>query len=431
MLETGAGFGRPSHGSDDKKRQDRRIGLKLDRAITHWISAFSILLALGACAVAGAWGLGRTVSDRFLWTQYLAWIPTVIALPVTFVILVLSSAVALAEEGAERLTPYARDRRKRRRRVAMGLRALCWLGVVWMGWTLISTDLNLGASRKATAGPVGRLPSVTMVYWNLANWPSERTVDLVRVHKPDIAIIANAGHDLDPEALRSRIDEGADLLEAGPITIVSRDRLVAWGITSLGFKGKKFQSEGAPAALRIDPGRAMWIAIDVGPGPGRQDARPFVAWIIDLPSDPTLSRHAMALDTSRQLAAWKGTIFRRGPDGPPQHEGGPPRTEWLPDTSLRTTGFPKPDVMIGDFNIPRGSRSLDLLTRGEGWTMENAFDQAGIGYVATWPIEFPLWHIDQTFIADGLRATSYKAVNPRAGLHWIQVVTLGTDEPNR
>ena len=350
------------------------------------------------------------------------------ALPLAFVILVLSSAVALVEEGAAKLTPYARDRRRRRRHIATAIRVLGWVGVAWMAWTLLAVELNLGARRVATAGPIGRAPSLTAVYWNLANWPSPRTVDLVRVHKPDIAVIANAGRDLDSEALRARIDERADLLEAGPFTIVSKYPLVAWGVTTLGFEGKKFQSEGAPEALRIDPGRSMWVAIDVGSGPGRPDGRPLVFWIMDLPSDPTLSRHRIAAETSRRLAEWQGTIFRRSPDPAPRVDGTPARTEWRADTSLSSVGFPKPDVMMGDFNIPRGSRSLQTLTRGRDWSMTNAFDQAGIGYVATWPIEFPLWHIDQAFVAEGLRATSYRVVNPRAGLHWIQVVAIGSEQ---
>lgn len=383
------------------------------------------MLALLGLAVSSAWILGLVLSDRWLWSQYLAWIPTVVALPVAFVILVLSSAVALLEEGAAKLTPYARDRRRRRRHIAGAIRVLGWIGVAWMGWTLLAVELNLGARRVSSAAPIGRASSITLVYWNLANWPSPRTVDLVRVHKPDIAVIANAGRDLDQELLRERIDPEADLLEAGPFTIVSRHRLVAWGVTTLGFEGRKFQSEGAPEALRIDPGRAMWIALDIGSGPGREDGRPLVIWIMDLPSDPTLSRWHIAGETSRLLASWQGTIFRRAQDSPPRLDGERPRTEWRADTSLASSGFPKPDVMVGDFNIPRGSHSLRLLTRGFDWSMQSAFDQAGIGYVATWPIQFPLWHIDQTFIADGLRATSYKVVNPRAGLHWLQAVTFG------
>ena len=402
----------------------RRIGLKLDRAIQRWISGLGIAIALCACAVVGAWVIGRTVSDRFIWSQYLAWIPTVLALPLAFVVLVLSSAVALMDEGADRLTPYARDRRRRARRIATGLRAIGWVGVAWMAWTLVASELNLGAKRVREAGPVGRVDSFTLVYWNLANWPSERATELVRVQKPTLAVLANVGYDLDREVLREKVGGDAELLEAGPFTLVATTPIVSWGITSLGFKGTRLNSEGESEAERIDPGRAMWIALDVGrvEGGAGGEARPLVVWILDLPSDVTLSRRAIAESTRRQLVAWQGTVFRRVPD---DAEG---TGRYRADTTLAMTGFPEPDVIVGDFNIPRGCWSLGVVTTGPGWTTRGAFEQAGLGYAATWPLKMPLWHIDQTFLAPWLCATKYRVVNPRTGLHWMQVVEFGAAE---
>ncbi|QYK47238.1 MAG: hypothetical protein KF838_10655 [Phycisphaeraceae bacterium] len=402
----------------------RRIGLKLDRAIQHWISRLSILIALAACSIVVAWAIGRTVSDRYLWTQYLAWIPTVLALPASFVTLVLSSAVSLLDEGADRLTPYALDRRRRKRRIAAFVRAAGWLGVACMAWTLLMHDLNLGARRTRTAAPVGNVDRFTAVYWNLANWPSERAVDLVRVHKPTLALLANAGYDLDREELRARIGSGAELLEAGPFVVVSTPTIAAWGITSLGFKGVRLRSEGQPEDVRIDPGRAMWIALDIGLTV--DDApKPFIVWILDLPSDIRLSRRMVAESTRRQLLTWQGTVFRRVSAESDSTQTRSPSNGYRADTSLAIQGFPDPDLIIGDFNIPRGSRSLDTLTNGPGWQTRDAFRQAGIGYAATWPLSTPLWHIDQAFLAPWLRATSYRVINPRKGLHWMQVVEFG------
>ncbi len=373
--------------------------------------------------IVGTWAIGRTVSDRFLWSQYLAWIPTVLALPLAFVVLVLSSAVALMDEGADRLTPYALDRRRRVRRIAMGLRGIGWLGVACMAWTLLARDLNLGARRSREAAPVGRLDGFTLVYWNLANWPSERATDLVRVQRPTLAVLANVGHDLDRETLREKVDEGADLLEAGPFTLVATAPIASWGITSLGFKGTRLNSEGESEAERIDPGRAMWIALDVGMTESAA-SRPFVVWILDLPSDVMLSRRRIAESTRRQLVAWQGTVFRRVPDE--GVEKGPGR--YRADTTLAMVGFPEPDVIVGDFNIPRGCWSLGVVTSGPGWTTRGAFEQAGLGYAATWPLKMPLWHIDQAFLAPWLHATGYRVVNPRTGLHWMQVVEFGAAE---
>lgn len=407
--------------------QGRRIGLKLDRAIQRWISGLGILIALGGCAVVASWVIGRTISDRFFWSQYLAWIPTLVALPLAFVVLLLSTAVALMDEGADRLTPYARDRRKRRRRFAAGLRALGWLGVGCMAWTFLVKDLNLGVRRERNAAPLGEIGQMTLVYWNLANWPAERATELVRVQKPTLAILANSGYDLDREELREKVSSDAEILEAGPFTIVSRRAILSWGITSLGFKGTRLNSEGSDAAERIDPGRAMWLALDAGMEAGGAE-RPLIVWIMDLPSDITLSRRKVAEGTRRQLIAWQGTVFRRV-HAPSLDEAATESSRgtvrYAADTSLAMVGFPEPDVMIGDFNIPRGSWSLGVLTSGPGWTTRGAFEEAGLGHAATWPLKTPLWHIDQTFLAPWLRATSYKVVNPRVGLHWMQVVEFG------
>lgn len=387
--------------------------------MAHLISAAGVVLASAACMVVLAWGTGRVVSDRFLWTQYLAWIPTVLAAPAAFMLLVASSAVGLLDEGTDKLTPFGKKQRRRRRRIATSLRIAGWAGFVWMAWGLLATDLNLGASRRTAVGPVGSVRGpMTLVYWNLAHWEVERAIDLVRVHKPDLAIVANAGYDVDRRALRERIaaEHGreVELLEAGSFAIVSVRPIVAWGVTSLGFKGTKFGSEGTAPPLRVDPGRALWLAIDVE----RQDGRPLVVWVMDLPSDPSLSRRKIAESTRRQLLTWQGTIFRRSDE--------PGR--WSPDTSMTSMGFPEPDIIVGDFNIPRGSWSLGVLASGPDWSATNAFDQGGVGYAATWPLRTPLWHIDQTFLAPWLRASSYRVVNPRAGLHWMQVVKFGSRE---
>ncbi len=429
-VHQGPGFGCKAPDSDDNNRLGRRIGLKLDRAIQHWISGLGILIALGGCAIVASWFIGRTISDRFLWSQYLAWIPTLVALPLAFVVLILSTAVALMDEGADRLTPYARDRRKRRRRIAAVLRGLGWLGVACMTWTFLVKDLNLGTRRERDAEPLGQIGEMTLVYWNLANWPAERATDLVRVQKPTLAILANSGYDLDREELRQKIGSDAEILEAGPFTIASRRAVLSWGITSLGFKGTRLNSEGSEPAERIDPGRAMWLALDAGLKVGDAD-RPLIVWIMDLPSDITLSRRRVAQSTRRQLITWQGTVFRRAHIDSIEDaasESSPGSVRYAADTSLALVGFPEPDIIIGDFNIPRGSHSLNLLTSGPGWTTRGAFEQAGLGYAATWPLKTPLWHIDQAFLAPWLRATSYKVVNPRTGLHWMQVVSLGERE---
>ncbi|QYU67078.1 hypothetical protein J4558_19280 [Leptolyngbya sp. 15MV] len=99
---------------------------------------------------------------------------------------------------------------------------------------------------------------------------------------------------------------------------------------------------------------------------------------------------------------------------------------------------------MGDFNIPRGARSLRHLTQG----LTHAFDAAGLGYVATFPRRqasapgaegspvarlwiswayrtgLPLLHIDHAFVARWLRVRRYEAPDGGAGSHHWQLVEL-------
>lgn len=86
-----------------------------------------------------------------------------------------------------------------------------------------------------------------------------------------------------------------------------------------------------------------------------------------------------------------------------------------------TALLPPPDLILGDTNIPRGSASLGLLT-GPGF--EHAFDQCGYGLAATWPRALPLLHLDHTFVGAGLRARAYRLVDPPVSDHWMQVIDV-------
>jgi endonuclease/exonuclease/phosphatase family metal-dependent hydrolase len=81
-----------------------------------------------------------------------------------------------------------------------------------------------------------------------------------------------------------------------------------------------------------------------------------------------------------------------------------------------------PDLVIGDFNIPRGSASFDAIFPA----MQYAFNQAGHGYGAsynrTWLL--PLYHIDHILIGRGFKATRYDLIDPGVGRHLAQVAWI-------
>ncbi len=118
--------------------------------------------------------------------------------------------------------------------------------------------------------------------------------------------------------------------------------------------------------------------------------RPIALDIVDLPSNPRLPRMAIAREARRLLDE---------------------------------TTAPPPDIVVGDFNIPRGSASIAALFPG----MLDAFDIAGHGYGATFPRRLPLYHIDHVLVNEGvgLTAVRYDIIDEGLSRHraqkaWIQ-----------
>ncbi|MHC4609561.1 MAG: endonuclease/exonuclease/phosphatase family protein, partial [Planctomycetota bacterium] len=120
--------------------------------------------------------------------------------------------------------------------------------------------------------------------------------------------------------------------------------------------------------------------------------RPITLLAVDLPSDPKRHRYDLALAARRML------------------EG---------------AAAPAPDIVVGDFNMTRGSAALKALFPG----LAHAYDQAGRGYGATFRRGFPLYHLDHALLADTLTATDYALVDLDYGRHLGQLVELAPAAP--
>ena len=92
---------------------------------------------------------------------------------------------------------------------------------------------------------------------------------------------------------------------------------------------------------------------------------------------------------------------------------------------LDSTAAPPPDIVVGDFNMTRGSASVKALVPG----LAHAYDQAGRGYGATFRRDFPLYHLDHTLLSGTLTATDYAVVDLGIGRHLGQVVELAPVTP--
>ncbi len=119
----------------------------------------------------------------------------------------------------------------------------------------------------------------------------------------------------------------------------------------------------------------------------RHQGEEMIIWGFDLPSSPSLSRRILFDSLQRKL----GSL-----DQPP------------------------PDLLVGDFNVPRSSRSFHEAFPD----FRNAFSEAGSGWSGTWPAFLPLWDLDQVLAGPGLSVIRYEVVASPVGMHRIQRVVL-------
>ncbi len=62
----------------------------------------------------------------------------------------------------------------------------------------------------------------------------------------------------------------------------------------------------------------------------------------------------------------------------------------------------RPVIVVGDFNTPGDSVHFDQLRA----VCRNAFEEAGTGHTATWPVPIPVIHIDHVWVNDRIQLGS-------------------------
>ncbi|MCB9840938.1 MAG: hypothetical protein H6809_04725 [Phycisphaeraceae bacterium] len=365
------------------------------------------LLSLAATLAAlGLWAVNLLVSDRALWAQRLSFVPRqflVWPAGVGWVSFAILSLLFQWLRPAARFVPWSSERRRRTLlpRLLGGARAGVGLIVLAVTLHLVVLEwrwpLNIA---RAAPPPEERL---RIVHWNIG-WSEPREVfDSIEARRPDLAIVVNPltrqEWPWDFDDLQSRLGAEGGMIRTWPINVLSRWPIKRWGVTELGFSSRVSVVEelrDAQTEPPLDPGRAMYVELEVGAPLNRS----VVVWIIDLPSEPGLHRLRVARQARERISMWLG-----------------------PDEET----FPEPDVLIGDFNIPRGSASMWTLRRRPGYLMADAHDQGGLGPSPSWPASRPLLHIDQCFLAPGLRAARYAIEDGGDTRHRMQVVDIVPD----
>lgn len=363
------------------------------RFIASVRAALSMLALLPGMLILAAWVLGNLCSDRWYWSQWLEWIPTSVALAASGVFFSLAGVL------------HPRGRRDQRPSRARLLASLAW-GLVLVYMLLVDWRMPNAFNDRQQPGP----SSTRVLFWNAAAEDEPGWSRAALGENADVVVLVSLKHDDELARISKSMGESESVIVTDRFTVLSRRKIERYALTQLDIA----PGEGLDPRQRTgtrkwaDPGHAMFIELAAD-----EHRPPMCVWVLDLPSDLSLARHEITEHAARFLREFKGPAFRTDGLG-----------AWAEDDSTTLRGFPEPDLIIGDFNIPRGSASLDAITRGK----PNAFDQCGFGPTASWPCKWPrtgraIWpvlHIDQMFVGPALRATSYTLINPGAGAHRMQ-----------
>lgn len=400
---------------------------------TRLMPLVSRLAALAGLVVIGQFVAGRVLTDSVYWAQYLWWVPvlwTLLAAWGCWGVSALAGRVSL-RTGGLMLRPF----------VLIGCVALT-------GWVVFGEwHMHRAVVRPAQAT---REHTLRVLHWNHSSQADiVGSAALITAADPDIAVVVNVRNS-DPRreivgallAMLAPPSEGTIRVLPnieGPyqpgyvfgdwrVIVGSRERILRAGVVSL-----KRVDEGESAwATGGDAGVVVWCEIEAGERFASL-GRPLVVWVVDMPSDPSLSRERVMAEARRAVDAW------RSPAQEPTKGGW-----WRPVGD--PVAVPPADIVIGDFNTPRGSASLRELAPG----MRDAYEEAGWGRARSWrqvraagpgtpggPVVgravnrvtrllLPLadWHIDLTLLGERWRATRYRLVRPPSGAHDVQVVDL-------
>ena len=253
----------------------------------------------------------------------------------------------------------------RRRRVRRS-RRLIWLNITIILACYFALFEHHLLSLRST-DPDG----LKLVHWNLGKAreePEGPFAGRIVALDGDVTILTNAVRVPYTEKVRDWLGEERRPLHIGPFVILTRLEMLQWRWLAV--------QEGIVIVL---------LELDATEMIGR----PITLYLVDLPSNPRLGRAAIARKVRSFLA----------------------------ETEADT---PPPDVVVGDFNITRGSAALSMAMPG----LRHAFDDAGHGYGASFHQSLPLYHIDHVLLAPTVRCTRYDLIDPGLGRHRAQAAWL-------
>lgn len=350
----------------------------------------------GVLALLATWLLAIACTDRFLLTQYLFWFNPAIVIAAGCTLLV-----------AYLLRRFAGN--------TQGVRPLAWL---FVGALILMTAREFGAFRTivgllADSPPKGR--AIRVAHWNLSQFDTPERINIGKrlstEGTPDIVFISMQNNRRLWEQISAAMKEGTKdeitLVNAGPDKVFSRFPARAVSYVSVRLSGKDDALVSKPPAFVRS---AVAWAFRTANVQGRsldevEDAtiiafsfdttaligKPTTAWFIDMPSNPVASR----VEIATRIAARTAALQKAGT-------------------------LPAADFIIGDFNIPAGSHSLEVYAPG----FSDAASTAGFGRLATWPRPSTFLHIDHLLVSPSWRAADYRIIDPGTSEHMAQTAVL-------
>lgn len=384
----------------------------------------SAITASGAILAALLWGASRLIGDPNVATQFVLWMPTWAFIGAILALGGVSwCAAMLGRRPASDPAAYA-DPALRRPGFGAWRRVACALAAA-LGLYLLLAEWRMG---NAIAGPeqAPRERTLRVLNWNPTSTFMDAFPLVLEPIDADVAFIANPPAIVDWTRVRDQFDPARDAVRFARFAVISRHPVLRWGWADLKVRGSEpvLQSTHKASWLTIDTGQALWVEVDASATLGR----PIVVWFIDMPSNPRIARAKAFEVAARSLREWNGNAMERSSidaEAPMSAEAYAARFGLTdPDgPGPMGAGFPPPDVIIGDFNTPRGGRSIQRLV---GPDTRSAFAQAGYGPMGTWPRQWGLLAIDQAYTATWLRATRYDVLDPGVGEHRAQVIEITT-----
>ena len=359
--------GRPSARPTPRRRRRRvRLRRSLIPRLGRAVAWAGVLLAL-------AWVMGVILNDRTPWSQYLWWIPAPAVAVATWAAFGFSQ---LADAVSSRLSGTV-------------ARPFVLLGALAATFTIVAGWHPL---RALGSGPQLRVEDAQIVYWNAAWSVPTGARDRLDALEPDVLIVANPRpssttrelHDwMRSRAIAWREEAGTErathLVRLRQIVIISRWPITASGVARLGAG-----AAGGSVVSRATQNGIGFAVIERSEGPALR------LHVVDLPSDPTWHRRDMLEEVRRTRDAWRGQ----------EAEG-------------QLARFPEADVLIGDFNTPRGSESLEILTMG----LNESHAAVGTGSPRTFPLPLPCWAIDLAHVGRNWRPITADTRGLGVGFH--------------